>query len=224
MTFCIGISIWPWGAFWPETSRNFSIPPLLQVCSTLLCQRMFYKCSWRLNWGTQVYGIKDYSSRFSCHQTDFHCSWLNKVKMDFVQYCWISKCIGAIDGTHIRIQAPSSYEQLFVNRKGYHSINVQVICYAKLRVLNCVGCWPGPTHDSRMLVNSKIHDAFERGEMQGVLWLHGARWLWLSTKTLASQTLLEPSQCTSNAVQHSPCHNKECFWKVFESWNFIYEI
>ena len=32
--------------------------------------------------------------------------------------------IGAIDGTRIPIIAPSEDEHLFVNRKGFHSINV----------------------------------------------------------------------------------------------------
>ena len=36
--------------------------------------------------------------------------------------------IGCIDCTHIRIQAPSQNEQNYVNRKCYHSVNVQVIC------------------------------------------------------------------------------------------------
>ena len=36
--------------------------------------------------------------------------------------------IGCIDCTHICIQAPSQNEQNYVNRKGYHSVNVQVIC------------------------------------------------------------------------------------------------
>ena len=34
--------------------------------------------------------------------------------------------IGCVDGTHIRIQAPSQNEHTYVNRKNYHSINVQV--------------------------------------------------------------------------------------------------
>ena len=36
--------------------------------------------------------------------------------------------IGCIDGTHIRLQAPSQNEPNYVNRKNFHSINVQVIC------------------------------------------------------------------------------------------------
>ena len=36
--------------------------------------------------------------------------------------------IGCVDGTHIRILAPSQHENGFVNRKGFHSINVQAIC------------------------------------------------------------------------------------------------
>ena len=36
--------------------------------------------------------------------------------------------IGCVDGTHVRIQAPSEDEAVYVNRKGWHSVNVQAIC------------------------------------------------------------------------------------------------
>jgi len=36
--------------------------------------------------------------------------------------------ISAVDGTHIRIIAPHNYEENYVNRKHYHSINVQALC------------------------------------------------------------------------------------------------
>ena len=36
--------------------------------------------------------------------------------------------MGRVDGTHIRIQAPQENENGYVNRKGFHSINVQGIC------------------------------------------------------------------------------------------------
>ena len=38
---------------------------------------------------------------------------------------------GCVDGTHIRLKAPSENEPDFVNRKGFHSINVQGICNHK---------------------------------------------------------------------------------------------
>ena len=42
----------------------------------------------------------------------------------------IPNIFGLIDGTHVRIIAPSQHEDQFVNRKGYHSINVQVVVNA----------------------------------------------------------------------------------------------
>ena len=36
--------------------------------------------------------------------------------------------IGCVDGTHVRLQAPSKHENNYVNRKGFHSINVQGVC------------------------------------------------------------------------------------------------
>ena len=36
--------------------------------------------------------------------------------------------VGCVDGTHVRIQSPSNNEPNYVNRKGYHSVNVQIVC------------------------------------------------------------------------------------------------
>ena len=43
--------------------------------------------------------------------------------------------IGGIDGMQIRIIAPSKNESDFVNRKGFHSINVQGVCDHKGKFL-----------------------------------------------------------------------------------------
>lgn len=37
------------------------------------------------------------------------------------------KVIGAIDGTHINIPAPHNDQESYVNRKGHHSIQLQVL-------------------------------------------------------------------------------------------------
>jgi hypothetical protein len=40
--------------------------------------------------------------------------------------------IGCVDCTHVKILAPTENEGDYVNRKGYHSINVQLICDADM--------------------------------------------------------------------------------------------
>jgi len=55
--------------------------------------------------------------------------------------------IGAIDCTHIAIKVPSHDEFVYVNRKYFHLINVQ-ICDAQMQLTNIVAKWPGLMHDS----------------------------------------------------------------------------
>ena len=67
-------------------------------------------------------------------RTDFYIYWpndiqrRNKIKNGFYQNAGFPNVIGCVDGTHVRIQAPTDDEPSFVNRKNYHSINVQGIC------------------------------------------------------------------------------------------------
>lgn len=44
------------------------------------------------------------------------------------------KVIGAIDGTHIKIEAPTENPVDYINRKGYHSIQLQVDYYKNRRM------------------------------------------------------------------------------------------
>lgn len=37
--------------------------------------------------------------------------------------------LGYLDGTHILLKKPCVHEELFVNRKGQHSLNIQVVRY-----------------------------------------------------------------------------------------------
>lgn len=49
-----------------------------------------------------------------------------EVARDFERYSGFPNVRGAIDGTHIKIRAPHNDPQSFINRKGDHSIQVQV--------------------------------------------------------------------------------------------------
>ncbi|KAK0143319.1 Protein FAM184A [Merluccius polli] len=64
--------------------------------------------------------------------------------------------VGAVDGTHIQIIAPSKDEDVFVNRKKVHSINTQIAFDATFNILD-VAKWPaGSTRDPRILMGSGL--------------------------------------------------------------------
>ena len=79
------------------------------------------------------------------------------------------RVVGCIDCTHIRIQAPFQDENDYFNRKHYHSINVQAVCGPNYKFNNIVAKWPGSTHDSFILRQSELWDAYERNNLQGVI-------------------------------------------------------
>ena len=54
------------------------------------------------------------------------------IKAQFAARAGFPNVIGAIDCTHIAIKAPSQNEFVYVNRKHFHSINVQIICDAQI--------------------------------------------------------------------------------------------
>lgn len=109
--------------------------------------------------------------------------------------------MGCIDGTHIRIrvcysslspsprsantaqfQVPNKDERSFVNRKMFHSLNVQVVCDSTFAWTNVVVRFPGSTHDSHIWRTSNLRADFENGRLRGYLlgdegygredWLH----------------------------------------------------
>ncbi len=96
--------------------------------------------------------------------------------------------VGAIDGTHVRIISPTVNEEAYVNRKGFHSINVQVVFDAAYKILDLVPKWPGSTHDSRVLSESGLTGLFEQNYVRPGCHLVGdsgyplKRWLFTLTE------------------------------------------
>ena len=58
----------------------------------------------------------------------------DELKQGFYELAGFPCVIGCVDGSHIRIVAPKNNEPDYVNRKSYHSINVQGICDHKGRI------------------------------------------------------------------------------------------
>ena len=88
---------------------------------------------------------------------------LNHVRQQFYRIASFPNVPGCVDGTHIRIKTPTDHKPVFVNRKGYHSINAHIVCDADLKITNCVIKWPGSKHDSYVLRHSQFGEDFEAG-------------------------------------------------------------
>ena len=55
----------------------------------------------------------------------------DQIKKGFYEHAGFPCVIGCVDGSHVRIIAPMESEPNYVNREGFHSINVQGICDLK---------------------------------------------------------------------------------------------
>ena len=91
------------------------------------------------------------------------------VKESFYGISRFPGIVGAIDCTHIPVTVGVRNAELFRNRKGYFSINTQVIGGPNYEIYNLVARWSGSTHDSRILDNSNIGMRFENQEINGIL-------------------------------------------------------
>lgn len=61
--------------------------------------------------------------------------------------------------------------EIYRNRKGWFSINTQVICNANLKLLDIVARWPGSAHDNTIFNNSRIRRKFEEGNFPNCILL-----------------------------------------------------
>ena len=110
--------------------RNHALSPMLQVLADL---RFYATGSFQSVLGDTIQVHKSTVSRvvekISAIQfiqfpdnDDFA-----EISRQFFAIAGFPGVIGAIDGTHILILAPSEFEETFVNRKNNHSINMQVL-------------------------------------------------------------------------------------------------
>lgn len=87
-----------------------------------------------------------------------------RTKTDFYTIRNFPNIIGCIDCTHIKIQSPGQDDaELYRNRKGFFSINVQAVCNASLLFTEITARWRGSVHDSTIFNASQLRADFELG-------------------------------------------------------------
>ena len=119
------------------TSRSHSIPTTTQLAVTL----QFLATGTFQTVVASCHGISQCSvSRCIATITDALCARAKdfiyfpnvdgqkRNQLLFQEKYGFPKVLGCVDGSHIPIVAPFTNGHLYVNRKGYHSINVQAIC------------------------------------------------------------------------------------------------
>ncbi|KAK5647826.1 hypothetical protein RI129_003078 [Pyrocoelia pectoralis] len=164
-----------------EHNRNNSIAPIDQLLLTL---RTFATGGHLLSIADFIQADKSTISRLVTKVTHVIASLANEFiymprnqlevkdcQNKFYDVCRFPRVIGAIDGTHIRIQSPGGVDaEVFRNRKGYFSINVQICINADFLIQDIVARWPGSAHDATIFNNSRLKFRFQEGEFgNGIL-------------------------------------------------------
>ncbi|XP_053553701.1 mirror-image polydactyly gene 1 protein isoform X3 [Bombina bombina] len=85
---------------------------------------------------------------------------LSKIKQHFYSKFRIPNVIGCIACTHIAICAPYGDPEIYINRNGWHSLNVQVVCDHNCEIIYVLSAFPGSTHDAYILRESALYRDF----------------------------------------------------------------
>ncbi|XP_059384661.1 putative nuclease HARBI1, partial [Carassius carassius] len=142
---CVALRFFASGAF------LYSVGDAEQLNKATICRTIRSVC-------LAIKALADVFSSFPGHRR------LCNIEEEFYWIAGFPNVIGAVDCTHIRIKAPSgAHEADFVNRKSFHSINVQMVCNADCVISNVVAKLPGSVHDSRIFRASEIYQCLSQG-------------------------------------------------------------
>lgn len=112
--------------------------------------------------------------------------------------------IGAIDGTHVRIDPPKDNPNAYYNRKKFHSIILQGVCKHDLTFININIGWPRRVHDAKVFRNSTI---FEIGNTK-CQQLHGHYHILGDCAYPLKRWLLTPYRDTGHLTRNETNFNK----------------
>jgi hypothetical protein len=166
--------------------RTTMIPIYLRILSTL---HFFGHGSYQLNVGTGYAFAISQSSVSRC------ISEISNVMVEHLLNRWIHfpndevsrneveagfqeldhrfpNLLGIIDCTHVKIVGPPMNHPVYPAapyycRKGYYSLNTQIVCDSKYKILNMNARFPGSVHDSAIWMSSNVRTMLYRQFMNG---------------------------------------------------------
>lgn len=124
--------------------------------------------------------------------------------------------LGALDCTHIPIQSPGHARgEIYRNRKGYFSLNIQTVCDSELLIRDIIVRWPGSVHDSTIFNNSRIRADFETRRVNGGVLL-GDNGYPLRTYLLTPY--LDPQTRAQERYNRAHKRTRNCVERMYGVW------
>uniref|UniRef100_A0A673XRZ4 DDE Tnp4 domain-containing protein n=1 Tax=Salmo trutta TaxID=8032 RepID=A0A673XRZ4_SALTR len=155
-----------------ESDRNVAVSPLLQLLVALRfyatgCFQMVDRDLFGLHKSTVCRIVVRVSSAIASLKNQYiSFKPTEETAAGFYRRARFPGVLGAIDCIHIPIPKPGGENgELYHNRKGYCSINVQAVCDDKGHYSR----WLGSIHDRRIFYNSHLCAMLERGAYEGHL-------------------------------------------------------
>lgn len=78
--------------------------------------------------------------------------------INYLIHCTCQDCVGAIDGTHVRVKVSTKNAPRYRGRKGYPTINVLAACTFDLKFTYVLTGWEGTASDSRIVKDALVRD------------------------------------------------------------------
>ncbi|XP_063771012.1 putative nuclease HARBI1 [Pseudophryne corroboree] len=152
-----------------------------------------------------IQALKKHVHTFISFPTD-KAGW-QQLKHGFRQVSGLPHVMGVLDCIHIALSAPHEREEIYRNKEGYHSVNVQMIVDSNCKILSLFSAFPGSSQNSSILRQSSVYEGFESGRLRGGWLLGGTEYTcrpWLLTPvaepTTESETSYNEAHSNSRAV------------------------
>jgi hypothetical protein len=204
------------------TSRTQSMPVVIIVCAALrfYSQGAFFRATGdcinisKSSMSRIVYQVSQALSQKVDQFIKFpkNAQLITETKQEFYAIKNFPNVIGAIDCTHVEILAPhKAIEANYVNRKNYHSINLQAICNASLEFINVVVKYPGRVHDAFIWEGSAIKSYFQNNTING--WLLGDSGYPLENNLMTP--FMSPSNSRQENYNRAHCATRNSIERAF---------